>query len=319
MVDDANQEARVFHTRQNIMHMGPAVGADGACRASRRVSGLTALLRLALLFLALLAAPGGAQAQSAAPGRAAQEAALVAALDIAGTVEIMHEEGLQYGAQIADEMLPEDATGDWSATVARIHSQPRMQRLVVNEMSVALDGVDLAPILDFFEAPPGRRIVALEMEARRAFMDPDIEAAASERAMAARSENRPLVARIDRLIADSDLVPLNVEGALNANLMFLRGLADGGASEMSEDEMLAQVWSQAEQTRAETELWLTAFLMTAYAPLDGAELDRYAEFYRTPEGRALNRAMFAGFNRMYDELSYLLGRAVARQLTSTAL
>jgi hypothetical protein len=35
---------------------------------------------------------------------------------------------------------------------------------------------------------------------------------------------------------------------------------------------------------------------------------------RTDAGRALNRALFAGFNKMYDDISYALGMAVAREM-----
>lgn len=246
-------------------------------------------------------------------------ATLFEALDVSGTIQIMREEGLQYGDQIAAEMLPEADAAAWAGQVSRIYSPPRMQRLVENEMTVLLEGVDLAPILAFFDTPEGRRIVELELDARRAFMDPEVDAAATDRAREARAEGRPVMSVIDEMISDSDLVDRNVTGSLNSNLMFLRGLADGGASDLGEEDMIREVWAQSDQTRAETELWLGAFLLTAYAPLDHAELQRYAEFYRTEAGQALNSALFGAFNRMYDELSYLLGQAVADQLTSVPL
>lgn len=268
-----------------------------------------------LLGMVLLA--GAALAQEA--DRTAQQARLFEALDVAGTVAVMREEGLQYGDQIAAEMLPEADAARWAAQVSDIYNVGHMQRLVENELAVQLEGQDLGPILGFFDTDLGHRIVALELDARRAFMDPAVDEAATERAAEARAEGLPIMAQIDGLIADSDLVARNVAGSLNSNLMFLRGLADGGASDLGDDDMIREVWAQAEQTRAETEAWLGAFLLTAYAPLDAAELESYAAFYRTPEGRALNRALFAAFNRMYDELSYLLGQSVAEHLTSVPL
>ena len=35
---------------------------------------------------------------------------------------------------------------------------------------------------------------------------------------------------------------------------------------------------------------------------------------QTDPGRALNRALFAGFNKMYDDISYARGMAVAREM-----
>jgi hypothetical protein len=115
------------------------------------------------------------------------------------------------------------------------------------------------------------------------------------------------------------LVERNVTGALNSNLMFYRGLADGGALEMTRDEMLAEVWSQDDTLRAETRDWLGAFLLTAYRPLEPAELEAYITFYRSRPGQQLDTALFAAFNRMYEELSYLTGRAVARFMRSRKL
>lgn len=272
-------------------------------------------LLLCLLWLIALAWP--VQAQT--PTRSAQQSALIEALDIAGTIEVMRTEGLQYGVEIAAEMLPESEADAWNARVARIYDAALMQRLVERELAVRLQEQDLAPLLAFFDSPEGARIVALELEARRIFIDPDADAAATERAAAARADNLPVMAQIDTIIADSDLIEHNVTGSLNSNLMFLRGLVDGGASDLGEEDMIRQVWSQAEQSRADSEVWLGAFLLTAYAPLDHAELQRYVEFCRSKPGQALNGAMFASFNRMYDELSYLLGRAVADQLASVPL
>ncbi|WP_159454020.1 hypothetical protein [Roseovarius albus] len=42
-------------------------------------------------------------------------------------------------------------------------------------------------------------------------------------------------------------------------------------------------------------------------------------YYRTETGQKLNHAMFAAFDQMYDDISYLLGQAVAQQLQSEQL
>ena len=49
------------------------------------------------------------------------------------------------------------------------------------------------------------------------------------------------------------------------------------------------------------------------------ELEAYAELYRSPEGKVLNTAIFEAYDRMYDEISYLLGQAVAQQMQSEEL
>ena len=117
----------------------------------------------------------------------------------------------------------------------------------------------------------------------------------------------------------SDLIEMNVTSTLNSSLMFYRGLHAGGALQMTEAEMLADIWSQEEDARREARDWLGAFFTVAYQPLEIAELQRYAEFYRTSEGRQLNQAIFEVFNAMYEETSYLLGLAVAKHITSEPL
>ncbi|MCZ4354663.1 DUF2059 domain-containing protein [Roseovarius aestuarii] len=276
-------------------------------------------LRLFGLMTALMLVVG--------PGRAedhpAQIEALFQALDIAGNADVMRAEGVIYGAQIAQDLMPDADLDSWARTVSDIHDADRMRGVVEQGMREALRDTDLAPLLAFYTAPIGQRIITLELGARRAFMDEAIEAdamaAARQAAVLMDGPRAELRDQIAQMIEDSDLVELNVAGTLNANLLFLRGLVDGGASDLGEDDILGDVWAQEEATRTDTREWLMAFLMLAYAPLDKDELAEYAAMWRTPEGRDLNRALFIGFNRMYDQLSYLLARAAAEHLTSAPL
>jgi hypothetical protein len=83
--------------------------------------------------------------------------------------------------------------------------------------------------------------------------------------------------------------------------------------------MLSDVWAQEPRTRSETEEWVKSFLLMAYGPLSGDDLDTYIGVTDTPEGQQLNRALFDGFNGMYEDISYALGLAVARQMQGTEL
>lgn len=83
--------------------------------------------------------------------------------------------------------------------------------------------------------------------------------------------------------------------------------------------MLDDVWSREEETRADSALWLRALLTRAYRdiPVDG--IAGYVELSLTPEGKALNVALFAGFDRMYGDLNYALGLALASRLSGEDL
>ena len=103
-------------------------------------------------------------------------------------------------------------------------------------------------------------------------------------------------------------------GALNSTLAFYRGLADGDALEISDEEILADVASQQTEIRDESEAWRSAYMLMAYQSLSPEQLARYASLYRSDQGQIVNSAIFQAYDQMYEELSYLLGRAVADQL-----
>ena len=256
------------------------------------------------------------------PARAADPAQLqdlFEALQIEATIDVMHEEGVAYGHEIGQDMLPESDMGGWQQVVERLHDKTEMQASVENGFAKALDQHDLSDILAFLQSAQGQEIVGLEIAARRAFLDSAIEEAARDRLEQQRDEKAPVLKALDQLIRDSDLIERNVMGALNSNLAFYNGLVDGGALEMSQADIVADVWSQEDTVRDEARDWLNAFLLMAYQPLDDAELQAYIAFYQTPDGQVLNRAMFEAFDAMYEDLSYILGQALARHMQSEEL
>lgn len=273
------------------------------------------LLRLCALPLICVALAMPA----AATERDAHFDALMDALQITETIEIMREEGQFYGADIATQMMPDMDPEAWAREVGRIYDAGKMTEVIRGNMAAELEKTDLAPLLEFYQSETGREIVALELSARRAFLDPDLEGMAKERFAEMEGQRVRLLEQIATLIADSDLVEMNVAGALNSDFMFYRGLVDGGAYEMSEEDILADVWAQEDDLRQTSRDWLEPFLMVAYQPLDPDALEAYVVFWRTAEGRDLNRALFAGFDQMYEEISYLLGLAVAQEMRSEEL
>lgn len=272
---------------------------------------------LSLVQAGLCAATVAVSAAVAEP--APQTEALLEALGIGETVEIMQEEGQRYGRDLAYDMIPDADSESWSGVIRSIYDGDKMYSLIADRFESELEGTDLAPILEYYRSEAGQEIVAMELATRRAFLDPETEAEATERYRDVAAEGSPLLEQIGTLIADSDLVELNVAGAMNSDLMFYRGLNDGGAFDMTQEEILSDVWAQEEEMRRNSHDWLHAFFLMAYQPLDPGMLEAYAAFYRTPGGRDLNRATFAAFDEMYEEISYLLGLAVAQYLQSEKL
>lgn len=244
--------------------------------------------------------------------------ALSRALLIPESMEILREEGLANGADLGREM-PRGGQGSlWQHALRSAYDPSRMLVLFDRAFATALDGdpQTVRAATAFFTAEPARRALMLELSARRALLDDDVEAAAAQAYGQVARENPDRQALIDRFVAANDLIELNVAGALNANLAFLRGVAEvsGDALGMTEADMLAQVGEAEAATRAEMIGWLLPFLVLAYQPMTDADLASYIAFSETREGRRLNAAMFAAFDAMFADISRDLGRAYGRSM-----
>ena len=244
---------------------------------------------------------------------------LMDALKMAEMMQIVRTEGLDYARDLNADMLDGQGSGFWASQVDRTYDIHRMSETTRAGLANALQGSDMDATLAFFQTPAGERIVALENAARGAMGDDDIEEIARQyyRDLAQDGGNR--LDLIRAFVTANDLLERNVSGALTSNYQFFRGLSDGNAFDMSEDEMIAEVWAQEEEIRADTEEWLMGYLLMAYQPLSDEELEAYIAFSRTDAGQALNRGLFDGFNAMYTDISYALGRAVALELAASEL
>jgi hypothetical protein len=261
--------------------------------------------------------PGGALAQASA----SRVAGLVEAMGLPEVMAIMREEGIRYGATIEEQMFPLGGGSGWRATVEDIYRVEDMTEVLTAQLEADLTDDSIGVMQDFFASETGRRIVSLEVSARRALLDEAVEEQSRAAAEDMRLEGGPRVALVEQFAEVNQLVEQNVVGALNANLAFYQGLDAGGAfpGGMSEAEILADVWGQEPEVRADTETWVYSYLLLAYAPLQDAELEAYVAFSGTDEGQALNRALFAAFDTMFVEISRDLGRAAARFMAGEPL
>ena len=268
------------------------------------------MIRHAAALSLVLALP--AAAQDVPPSHEA----LFDALQLDRVVSIMRAEGVEQGEELAGDMFPDRGGAGWRPSVERIYDEGAMRQRLLDGISGAIEGQDVEAMTGFFASEQGARIIELELAAREAMADDDVDEAARATWSLMAEEDPERAARIERFIDVNDLVDENVEGALNANLAFMRGMSEGGAfpEPVPEDDLLADVWSAEPEIRAEMEGWLGGFLSLAYEPLEDEALDAYIAFSATPEGQALNRALFEGFDAMYEGMSFELGRAAAAQM-----
>lgn len=252
-------------------------------------------------------------------GLAAGIADVARVLRLPDLLAVMREEGIRYGRELEAELFPGAGGGRWESLVAAIHETGRMQRIVEGRLEAELGAEPDATeaILTFFAADPGARIVALELAGREALLDDSVRDAAELAWQDMQAQDDPRLALIGRLVEANDLLEQNVAGALNGNMAFYRGMIDGGAmaATMPEAELMADLWSQEPQIRAETEAWLMPYMVLAYRPLSDADLEAYVTFSRSVAGQVLNRALFAAFEQLFGMVSRDLGLAAAQMVT----
>ncbi|WP_435258133.1 hypothetical protein ACSBLW_18855 [Thioclava sp. FR2] len=245
-------------------------------------------------------------------------AALSDVMQMEDIIAVMRDEGLKYGATLEEEMFPGRGGDRWEATIASIYDGAAMRRGFDTGMSreLAGDAAAIEQIAAFFGSDQGRNALQLEIAARRALLDPSAEDAAKVAWEDMLAEDHPRVAMLKRFAEANDLIESNVMGALNANLAFYKGMAATGAfpDEMTEEQMLSDVWSQEPEVRAETEDWLFPFLALAYQPMSDADLEAYTAFSETEAGQKINAALFSAFDDVFTDISFALGEAAARQM-----
>lgn len=243
---------------------------------------------------------------------------LIEALALNDILKIMHEEGLDYGQELRDELFAGRGGDAWPQTVASIYDETRMQTIMRDGLAKGLSAQEMAPIIGFFTSDIGQRIVKLEVSARRAMLDEGVEEASLQALYALREDAGD--DRLDLLytfVTINDLLDSNVVGALNANYEFYLGLVDGGAFpfEITQEQILSDVWAQEPDIRSETEDWLYSYLLLAYDPLKEGDMDAYIAFSETPGGQALNRALFEAFDDLFRVVSRELGLGAAQLIS----
>ena len=248
---------------------------------------------------------------------AAQSASLVdryfTALDMETVFKVLQDEGVAAGRDMSspDSVSPSPA---WTARLESIYDPEKAKLAFIDGMKAVKGIEETEEALAFFETDLGARIVQIEIEAREALNSEAGEAAAAAKVDALRKDDPALYLMYQHFIEVNGLVESNVAGALNSNLAFYRGMAtnESYAEGLSESFMLSSVWEQEPEIREEMEEWTINFSTVAYSALTKAELQSYIDISETEAGQRLNAVLFAGFDKMFEQQSYELGRATAQ-------
>jgi hypothetical protein len=243
------------------------------------------------------------------------------ALGLPEIIDVMRQEGIVYGDTLAADMLPGGGTPRWTQAVSEIYDTTRLEADVRASFVQALDGTDIDAMLDFYTSDLGETIVGLEISARQALLDPEVEDASKEFAMLQRVDETPRFLLSQSFVDANDLIEANVVGSLNSSYAFYLGLIDGGVmpAGVTPDTALQDIWAQEPETRENTTLWVYSFVMLAYQPLTDAQLQELIAFSTTDAGKDLTRALFGAFDGLFDDVSRRLGLGVAQFMATQEL
>lgn len=240
------------------------------------------------------------------------------------TLAIMQREALQNADEIAEDLFGGAAPSGWTNVITELFDPAGARAQFDTGLTLATANADagqLANAAAFYASPLGIRLLQLEISAREAMLDGEVETAAKQAWTDLLADPLPASAQradlIEGAVAASDLIESNVSSALNGNLAFLQGLAEAGgyAAEMTADDMLREVYAQEDTVRADTAEWLYPFLALAYAPLTDAELQAYIDFAQSAAGQALNSALFLAFDGLGTVQSRGMGLAAGRLMS----
>jgi len=230
-------------------------------------------------------------------------------------LRIVSDESVLGADQIRSEFFPDLDPEVWESEMRQLFA---VETLVTNFEAAwdatLLDADDRAVVMAFFTSELGERIVAAEIAARAGMADPGIAEAAQSAVLMAEQSDDPRLARHAEFSAQMGLVDRSVASMMNAQLLFLSGLSDGGGLEppLPEDEILRFVAAQMPALQLEASDWLAAYQLMAYGALEPGDFALFAQFNDTEVGRALATSIFAAFDETFDATQYELGLIAAR-------
>ena len=236
-------------------------------------------------------------------------------------IQIMRDEGIVSGREIAAALFATPVNSKWDQTLDRVYDTEVMTDRALAAFSDSLAGSDRQAILAFFTADPGQMIVALEVSGRAAMLDPDVFDIALGQGRDMIAQGGARAEMIGDFMAENDLVERNVAGGLNAMIAFYSGLQQGGGlpQGVSIDVLLGDLVAQEEAIRTETTDWMVGYLAMAYAPVSEDDLETYLAFSKTEAGQALNQALFDAYEDLFDDISRVLGYEAARIMIQAEL
>lgn len=261
------------------------------------------------LFLAALSVLSLALGAAASPPDT-QAGRIGEVLRLPELLQVMAEEAVADAVPPGGGDPADGRQGAWLDSIARIYAPDRLMGMVETELARALARRDpqlIESALPFYESPAGRRLIALELSARRALLDADLAQAADDALHRAEVQRLPRLDRIDHLMEVTDIVEMNVVGGLNGYLEASRGFAAATGRADMLPGLTDEAWRQEETMRLDTCHWMRGLLLLAYAPLDDDDLEELIAFAQTPGAMALSASLHDAFQVVFQRVAFETG------------
>ncbi|MCC5958439.1 MAG: hypothetical protein JJU08_03775 [Rhodobacteraceae bacterium] len=241
--------------------------------------------------------------------------------------EVMAAEGRTAIGEEGAAPLSSRELDIWRTELAGIYDTDQMLAAFVDALEQALEPMpDVRDdAIRFATTELGQRIMRLEVSARAALLDDEVDEMARLALLDARAslqdtDGAHRLAMIRDRIAVNDLIELNVSLGMNTSYAYYRGmLAEGASAGYSAEDLLNLVQAMQPDIRRDVVDWIESYFLMAYQPLSDAELQDYIDYSASPQGVAFNRAMFQAFDAVFVGLSGRVGRALGRILGSDTL
>lgn len=214
------------------------------------------------------------------------------------------------------------ALADFERDVARIYDAERMHAAFVSILNADMDATPdvMQDALEFAQTNLGKRVLRLEVSARDALLDDEVDQIARMALQDARAaqQGAPAADRLDMIRARvdaNDLVELNVSLGLNTSYAYYQSMmSENAVNGLDGEQLLFLVWAQEPEIRTDVEDWIESYFMMAYQPLADDDLQALIDYVSTPLAQAFNRAMFRAFEAVFSDISVKVGRALGRRL-----
>lgn len=246
---------------------------------------------------------------------------IVTELQLAELARILADEAMVDAETQLDPALDPGARREWLSNLRRLNDAERLLSMLSDALSRAgasAPEAELLRALDFYRKPLGKRVVALELSARRAMIDPDGRSAAEAAYVQSGREAAARRQKLEQLIDASDVIEASVASGLNAYLAATRGF-QAAVGENGTEADLVDVWAQEDQIRHEVGNWVRGLLFLAYGPLSDAELEQLIAFTKSSEGQILADVVLQAFDEVFMQVAFETGMASAASIAGEEL